>query len=67
MQNTHELPRAGLSELTAFSVPDTPGVQLHDVFTRFLSGLGGIDHVVNNTGAPVTADNPGPSNVVSYP
>jgi hypothetical protein len=29
--------------------------------------MGGIDHVVNNTGAPVTADNPGPSNVVSYP
>jgi Pectate lyase superfamily protein len=52
---------------TAFSVPDTPGVQLHDVFTRFLSGMGGIDHVVNDTGAPVTADNPGPSNVVSYP
>ena len=38
---------------TAFSVPDTPGVQLHDVFTRFLNGLGGIDHVVNDTGAPV--------------
>jgi hypothetical protein len=52
---------------TAFSVPDTPGVQLHDVFTRFLNGMGGIDHVVNDTGAPVTADNPGPSNVVSYP
>jgi hypothetical protein len=52
---------------TAFLVPDTPGVQLHDVFTRFLSGMGGIDHVVNDTGAPVTAENPGPSNVVSYP
>jgi hypothetical protein len=52
---------------TAFKVPDTPGVQLHDVFTRFLNGLGGIDHVVNDTGAAVTAANPGPSNVVSYP
>jgi hypothetical protein len=52
---------------TAFSVPVTPGVQLHDVFTRFLSGEGGIDHVVNGTGAPVTADSPGPSDVVSYP
>jgi hypothetical protein len=52
---------------TAFKVPDTPGVQLHDVFTRFLNGLGGIDHVVNDTGAPVTAADPGPSNVVSYP
>src|SRR6201996_1445810 len=58
---------ADIHSATAFSVPDTPGVQLHDVFTRFLSGLGGIDHVVNDTGAPVTADNPGPSNVVSYP
>jgi hypothetical protein len=58
---------ADIHSATAFSVPDTPGVQLHDVFTRFLSGMGGIDHVVNNTGAPVTADNPGPSNVVSYP
>ena len=42
-------------------------MQLHDVVTRFLSGLGGIDHVVNDTGAPVNAANPGPSNVVSYP
>ena len=45
---------------TAFSVPDTPGVQLHDVFTLFLSGMGGIDHVVNDTGAPVTATTPRP-------
>ncbi|MBV9795397.1 MAG: hypothetical protein JO016_15825 [Actinobacteria bacterium] len=52
---------------TAFSVPDTPGVQLHDVFTRFLNGLGGIDHVVNDTGAAVDSTDPGPSNVVSYP
>jgi pectate lyase-like protein len=58
---------ADIHSATAFSVPDTPGVQLHDVFTRFLSGAGGIDHVVNDTGAPVTADNPGPSDVVSYP
>ena len=44
-----------------------PGVQLHDVFTRFLNADGGIDHVVNDTGAPVTADNPGPSDIVTYP
>jgi hypothetical protein len=52
---------------TAFLVPNTPGVQLHDVLTRFLNASGGIDHVVNDTGAPVTAASPGPSDVVSYP
>jgi hypothetical protein len=56
-----------IQSATAFSVPDTPGVQLHDVFTRFLNGSGSIDHVVNTTGAAVTAANPGPSDVVSYP
>jgi hypothetical protein len=52
---------------TAFLVPNTPGVQLHDVLTRFLNASGGIDHVVNDVGAPVTAASPGPSDVVSYP
>jgi hypothetical protein len=52
---------------TAFSVPDSSGVQLHDVFTRFLNGSGSIDHVVNTTGAAVDSANPGPSDVVSYP
>ena len=52
---------------TAFLVPGTPGVQLHDIFTRFLNGSGSIDSVVNGTGAPVTAANPGPSDVVSFP
>jgi hypothetical protein len=56
-----------IESTTAFSVPNTPGVQLNDVFTRFLNGSGSIDHVVNNTGAAVTTDNPGPSDVVSYP
>ncbi|MGH3420588.1 MAG: glycosyl hydrolase family 28-related protein, partial [Streptosporangiaceae bacterium] len=56
-----------IQSATAFSGPGTPGVGLHDVFTRFLNGSGSIDHVVNGTGAAVTADNPGPSDVVSYP
>jgi hypothetical protein len=56
-----------INSATAFSVPDTSGVRLHDVFTRFLNGSGGIDHVVNHTGAGVTTTNPGPSDVVSYP
>jgi hypothetical protein len=56
-----------IQSATAFSVPDTPGVQLHDVLTRFLNGSGSIDHVVNDTGAAVNSANPGPSDVVSYP
>jgi hypothetical protein len=56
-----------IESATAFSVPDTPGVQLNDLLTRFLNASGSIDHVVNDVGAAVTADNPGPSYVVSYP
>lgn len=56
-----------IESATAFSVPDTPGVQLNDVLTRFLNGSGSIDHVVNGTGAAVTADSPGPSYLASYP
>jgi hypothetical protein len=52
---------------SAFSVPNTPGVQLHDILTRFLNGSGGIQSVVNGTGAPVTQAQPSPSEVVSYP
>jgi hypothetical protein len=52
---------------TAFEVPDTPGVQLHDLLTRFLNGSGGIENVVNSTGAAVNAANPGPTDVISYP
>jgi len=51
----------------AFKVPGTPAVQLHDILTRFLNASGGINSVVNGTGAPVTAAQPGPSDVVSYP
>ena len=50
-----------------FEVPITPGVRLHDLLTVEL-GAGTLDHVVNDTGAPVTAAAVGvPSNVVSYP
>jgi hypothetical protein len=51
----------------AFKVPVTPGVQLHDILTRFLNASGGINSVVNGTGAPVNQAQPGPSDVVSYP
>ena len=50
-----------------FEVPNRPGVRLHDVLTVNLSA-GTIDHVVNDTGAPVNNGAVGvPSYVVSYP
>jgi hypothetical protein len=51
----------------AFEVPVSAGIQFHDILTRFLSGSGGIDSVINNFGGAVTAANPGPNYVVSYP
>jgi len=50
----------------AFEVPDTSGVILHDTLTVFLNGNGGIDHVVNDTGAAVDNTNQ-VTNLVSYP
>jgi len=50
-----------------FEVPVTPGVRLHHVLTVNLSA-GTIDHVVNDTGAPVDNSNTGtPSFVAEYP
>ena len=50
-----------------FEVPDRPTVKMHDLLTVQL-GAGTIDHVINNTGAPVTGDAVGvPSYVVDYP
>ena len=56
-----------IESATAFQVPNRAGVQLNDVFTRFLNGSGGIESVVNGQGAAVTAAEPGPSDIVSYP
>ncbi len=50
-----------------FEVPVRPGVQLHHILTVNLSA-GTIDHVVNDTGAPVDNSNTGqPSFVVEFP
>ena len=49
-----------------FEVPVTFAVKLHDILTVFLNGNGGIDHVVNDTGATVDGTNQ-VTNVVSYP
>ena len=51
----------------AFQAPTTPGVQFHDIFTRFLTGSGGIQSVINGTGAAVGPAFAGPSDIVSYP
>jgi len=49
-----------------FEVPVTPGVKLHSLLTVNL-GAGTIDHVVNNTGAPVSTDAVGvPSYVADF-
>lgn len=50
----------------AFEAPNTDAVKLHDILTVFLNGSGGIDHVVNDTGAAVNSTNQ-ITNIVSYP
>ncbi|CAN7151924.1 adenylyl cyclase [Arthrobacter sp. LjRoot14] len=50
-----------------FEVPVTPGVKLHGLLTVNL-GAGTLDHVVNDTGAPVSTDAVGvPSYVANFP
>ncbi len=52
----------------AFEAPVRPGVQFTDILTVNLSGPGTIDHVINDTGGPVSATNADvPSIVASYP
>jgi hypothetical protein len=53
----------------AFEVPTAlPSGSLHDVFTLFLGGQGGISNVINGTGGPATAANPDVVvPVLSYP
>ena len=52
----------------AFEVPSTPGVQMNDLLAINLSGPSTIDHVINDTGGPVSSANPDvASQVVSYP
>jgi hypothetical protein len=51
----------------AFQAPDTSGVAFHDLLTVFLNGSGGIQSVINGTGAAVSSSFGGPSDVVTYP
>jgi hypothetical protein len=41
----------------AFEVPNTPGVQFHDLVTVSLGGVGTIEHVINDTGSAATPSN----------
>jgi hypothetical protein len=50
----------------AFQAPATSGVQFNDIFTVFLNGAGGIESVINGTGAAVDSSFVGPGDVVSY-
>jgi hypothetical protein len=50
-----------------FEVPDEPGIKLHDLLTVSLGGVGVIDHVVNNTGAPAQGVATIPSYLAGYP
>ena len=52
-----------------FEVPVTSGVRLHNVFTVSLGDVGGITHVVNDTGGavPNPAGNTTPSYVPEFP
>ncbi|PZM15403.1 hypothetical protein [Rhizobium tubonense] len=61
----HGLP---IKAATAFQVPQTPGVRMHDLLTVFLDGSGSVDSVINGTGAAVAKPQQSvPSQVVSYP
>ncbi|HEV3382184.1 MAG TPA: discoidin domain-containing protein [Trebonia sp.] len=51
----------------AFQAPDTSGVVFHDILSVFLNGSGGIESVINGTGAAVDSGFGGPSDVVTYP
>jgi hypothetical protein len=50
----------------AFQAPEVSGVQFNDILTVFLNGSGGIESVINGTGAAVDSSFAGPSDVVSY-
>ena len=49
------------------ALPSPPGYPAFTVTPGVRTGSGSIDHVINGTGAAVTAASPGPSDVVSFP
>jgi hypothetical protein len=51
----------------AFEVPVAPGVKLHDLLDVSISGMGTIDHIVNDAGPPNSNPATVPVDLVSYP
>ncbi|WP_125774635.1 adenylyl cyclase [Antribacter gilvus] len=51
---------------SGIQVPNAPGVTLRSMTSVFLNGSGGIEHVVNDTGAPAIGSFASPQ-VVAYP
>jgi F5/8 type C domain len=51
----------------SFEVPNKAGVQLHDILTVSLGGVGSIVHVVNDTGATAQGTSTVPVDIVSFP
>lgn len=51
---------------SGIQVPETPGVTLRSTTSVFLNGSGGIEHVVNDVGAPAVGSFASPQ-VVAYP
>ena len=49
-----------------FETPVNAGDVFTHIFTVFLNGSGGIESVINGTGAAVDSSNGGPSDVASY-
>jgi hypothetical protein len=49
-----------------FEVPNRAGIQLHDILTVSLGGVGTIEHVVNDAGATANTANQ-VVDLVSYP
>jgi hypothetical protein len=66
-QNENPYQGVAIENAMAFQAPDASGVQFHDLLTVFLNGSGGIESVINGTGAAVSSSFGGPSDVVSYP
>jgi len=50
----------------AFQAPTTSGVVFHDILTVWLNNFGGIQSVIDGTGAAVSPTNAGPVNIVTY-
>jgi hypothetical protein len=55
-----------IRDASGIQVPDSPLVRLRSMTSVFLNGSGGIEHVVNDTGAPAVGSFASPQ-VVAYP